>query len=64
MSDGNTGSRTSERCEKDPSHLTLGIAIDNLIKVGFHPTLESGTLKHTTTLTCIIRLFSRVSGLK
>lgn len=31
--DGNTGSTMSERCEKDPSHLPLGIAINHLSKV-------------------------------
>jgi len=33
ISDQNTASMMSERCEKDPSHLPLGIAIDNLVKV-------------------------------
>ena len=33
--DGNAGSSLNQRCEKDPKHLPLGIAIDRLTKV-FH----------------------------
>ena len=34
--DGNTGSTQNQRCEKDPRHLPLGIAIDRLTKVSPH----------------------------